>query len=60
MSRTLQVYIEDRTEEWLLHAGANTERSLEDLAESAVSESALEYAKKMGLVDPEIVDIRVL
>ena len=60
MSRILQVHIDDRTEEWLLHAGANTERSLEDLAESAVLEAALDYAKKAGIVDPEIVDIRVL
>lgn len=47
----LSVYVDDKTAERLRHASERLDRSVEDLAESAVSESALTYAKREGLLD---------
>lgn len=48
MSRVIQVHLDDDTERRLLDAAQETERSIEDLAESAVSEAALADAKARG------------
>lgn len=50
----LQVYIDEKTEGWLRHASEQHGRTVEDLAESAVSEAALGHAKREGLIDAQI------
>ena len=44
----LSVYVDDETHDRLLQASARTERSIEDLAEAAVAETALQDWKRNG------------
>ncbi len=54
MSRILQVWIDDDTERRLTHASLTLDRGIEDLAENAVAESALDWEKRsMPRVKPE-------
>lgn len=46
MSRILSVYIDDETETTLTRAAVDLGRSVEDLAEAAVSESACNYRRE--------------
>lgn len=50
----LNVYVDEKTEGWLRHAADYHGRTVEDLAESAVSEAALGHAKREGLIDAQI------
>ena len=47
----LNIYVDEKTHEWLRHASNRHGRTVEDLAESAVSEAALEHAKRERLLD---------
>jgi predicted transcriptional regulator len=48
MSRMLNIYLDDDTEKRLEDAAKYHQRSIEDLAESAVAEAALQDAKDRG------------
>lgn len=45
MSKVIRVYIDDDTETWLQRAADEHGRSIENLAESAVSEAAVAYKR---------------
>lgn len=49
MSRVLRVYVDDVTERALANFSQLTGRTVEELAEAAVSEAALQSARASGL-----------
>ena len=53
MSRKIEVYVSDDTEIYLAHAAKASAREMEDLAESAIENVSLEYAKSQDIVIPK-------
>lgn len=49
MGISIHLYLSDQTCRWLHEASQRTGRSVQDLAEAAVAEAALEFAKQHNL-----------